>query len=341
MDDRTKKLLTGRAPGYWGRSPHARISAENTVDKVSRWNLDKIMAMGLPYAVWREASSVLSGLVQCSCYKDTSKQADIPCLSCYGTSSIPGYVKFGTQNYWASSIDQSWTMTNIVLDKENRPFRLMLASGATNGTATIGPLSVSTAGKIGPWEAKSDGFTRDGGANSSILVEFSVDGTAWHALNQMETYAASATQVYFKVTMARVNVNVKTPMFEIVRCRYQTMADIRGELSEPVIRVIPAWDRNAEYRSNYGDRNDSTGKRFWTMPLYFFDQSMTRETQLARLGDDVFVEVRYGGSVGTRFALLEFDYSDTFGEFTRQEFGLRQYSGSAGKIQGEFAYRVF
>lgn len=341
MDDLTGRKLPGYAPGYWGNRSWARIAVEQTVNKVTRWNLDKIMAMGLPFAMWRAATATLSDLIQCSCFKATAKQADIPCQSCYGTGSIPGFLKFGTQNYWVSSVDPSWVLTNMLLDKENRPFRLMLVAGQTTGTAVIGPITISTTGKLGTWESKADAFTRDGGANSSIVVEFSLDNTTWFALSTLETNAASATQVYFRVTMTRANIGVRTPMFEMIRYRYQNVADIRNELAEPVIRVIPAWDKTAEYKTTYGNRIDLNGKRFWTMPLYLFDSTMTRETQLARVADDAFVEVRYGGSIGVRYALIEFDYSDTFGSFTRQEFGLRQYSGTPGNIQGEFAMRVF
>jgi hypothetical protein len=341
VDDLTGKKLSGQAVGYWGRRPWVRIAAEHTVDKVMRWNMDKIMAMGLPFAVWRRADATLNGLTQCSCFKDTAKQADVPCLSCYGTGSIPGYLKFGTKTYWISSIDPGWVLTNLTLDKENRPFRLMLTPGQTTGTAVSGAIALDVTRKIGPWEFKSDGFVRDGGSNSTIVVEYSVDNAAtWNLLSQLNTVLPTTT-IRFRVTMTRTAANIKTPMFEMIRCRFQTVPDIRGEIAEPVIRVIPAWDKTAEYKTTYGDRKDVAGKRFWTLPLYFFDSSMTRETQLSRVADDVFVEVRYGGSIGFRYALLEFDFSDTFGQFTRQEFALRQFSGLPGQMQGEFAYRVF
>lgn len=333
--------LTGNAPGYWGRNIHARVNAENVIGKVTKWNLDKIMAMGLPFAVWREASSTIDGLPDCSCVKDTAKQADVPCLSCYGTGKIPGYLKFGTRNYWLSSVDPSWILTNLVVDKNNRPFRLQIQDGQVSGTAVSPSITIDTTGKLGAWEHNIAGFTRDGGANSSILVEFSINGgTTWFPMTQLVAQNPTTT-IKFRVTLTRSNAGIKTPMFEMVRVRFATMPDIRNELSEPVIRVIPTWDKNAEFRTPHGSRMDATGKRFWTMPLTFFDATMPRETPIARLMDDVFVEIRYGGNIGFRYALIEFDYSDTFGKFTRQEFGLRQYSGKPGSMAGEFAYRVF
>jgi len=342
MSHKTRgKKITGRAPGYWGNAPHARIAAESVVDKVTKWNFDKIVAMGLPFAMWREASSIYNSLPDCSCVKTTSKQADVPCLSCYGTGKTPGYIKFGTQNYWVASTDNVWTLNNVELDKNNRPFRLQLASGALSGFAVSQVIEVNVARISGLWESKFEGFTRDGGANSSINVEYQKDGELdWIPLYSINSLSPT-TSVRFKVTFNRGSPEVKSPMFEIVRVRFPTITDPRCELCEPVIRVLTTWDRTAEYRTTYGDRVDTSGKRFWTMPLTYFDESLALNGHLARLSDDVIVEVRYGGNMGTRFALLEFDYSDTFGKFTRQEFAMRQFSGEPGQKSGEFAYRIF
>lgn len=342
MSHRIKgKSITGRAPGYWGNNPYARIKAESIVDKVTKWNFDKIVAMGLPYAMWREASSIYNSLPDCSCVKTTSKQADIPCLSCYGTGKIPGYIKFGTRNYWAASTDPSWTLNNLEQDKNNRPFRLQLSPGQIFGFAVSDSIPVDNSKIVGQWEAKFEGFTRDGGTNSSINVEYQKDGELdWIPLYSINSLPPT-TSIRFKVVLQRGSADVKSPMFEIVRVRFPTISDPRCELCEPVIRVLTTWDRTAEYRTTYGDRVDTTGKRFWTMPLTYFDESLAIHGPLAKLSDDVIVEVRYGGNAGTRFALLEFDYSDTFGKFTRQEFAMRQFSGENGKYSGEFAYRIF
>ncbi len=360
-------IVNGRAPGYWGRDIRGRIAAEFTVDKVLSQHFDKIVAMGLPYALWREASSVLDDPLKCTCFKDTAKQPDIPCLQCYGTGFIPGYLKFGTQNYWSeASSDGSggfgtsgfgqggfgevggWTLTDTVLDKTNRPFRIMLSPDAVTGVAISPNLILDPddiAKKVGPWEVKSDGFTRDGGANSAIVVEASKDaGFTWFALSQLETQSPS-TQLQFRVTLTRGNIGVKTPMFEIVRARFPVMRDLisglTGAINEPVIRVIPTWDQEQEVRQNIGDKIENTNKRFWTLPLTFFNLLLPKETPVARVMDDCLVEVRYGGEIGFRFALTEFSYSDTFGVFTRQEFGLRRIAGNPGKIPGEVYYKVF
>jgi hypothetical protein len=334
-------IISGRAPGYWGRNIRCRINDELIADKVLSLNYDKIMAMGLPVAMWREASSIQTGLTACSCVKDTAKQPDIPCHTCYGTGFIPGYLKFGTRNYWAASIDAGWTLTNIVLDKNNRPFRFQLDPAATSGTAISPNLTISVAGKVGAWEAKADGFTRDGGVNSTITVEASKDnGVSWFALTALEAQAPT-TQLRFRVTMTRTAITVKSPMFEIVRARFPIITDIRKELNEPVIRVIPTWLSEAEVRQTHGLKMEATGNKFWTLPLTFFDTSIGINTLAARIKDDVFVEERHGSDTGFRYGITGFSYSETFGKFTRQEFTLRKFAGEPGSLTGEFAYRVF
>ena len=336
------RLINCHGPGYWGGDPNNRISAELVPDKVLSLNMDKILAMGLPYALWREAGFMQDGLQACSCVKDTAKQPDIPCLSCYGTSIVPGYFKHGTRNYWAASIDAGWALTNIVLDKTNRPSRFMLADGQLTGVATSPNLTVSVTGKLTPWEARADGFTRDGGANSSIVTEASIDnGATYFALNLLESMAPT-TQLRFRVTMTRTTAAIKTPMFEIVRARFGTFTDLSGRITtEPVIRAIPTWLQDSEVRSNYGDKLESRNSRFWTLPMAFFNPELTLDEPRSRIQDDAFMEVRYGGQIGFRFALIDFNYSDTFDKFTRQEFGLRKVTGAPGKLPGEHFYRIW
>ncbi len=356
-------VVNGRAPGYWGRDIRCRISSEFVVDKVISQNYDKLVAMGLPYALWREAATVISDAVKCTCFKDTSKQPDIPCLQCYGTGYIPGYLKFGTQNYWADASNEgtagegtegpgqgafgetgTWVLSGTTLDKVNRPFRIMLAAGETTGTAISANITIDAddlALKVGDWETKADAFTRDGGANSTIVVEASKDnGVTWFDLEDMETESPT-TQIKFRVTLTRTSATIKTPMFEIVRARFPTMRDLVGVLDEPVIRVIPTWDQEKEVRANTGTRIENTSKRFWTLPLTFFNSLLEQETPFARVMDDCLVEVRYGGEIGFRYALNDFSYSDTFGKFTRQEFGMRRVVGTPGSLSGEVYYKVF
>lgn len=337
-------LIDGHATGgYWGRDIRSRISAEFVPDKVLALHYQKIQAMGLPYALWREADFVNPNLSSCSCFKDTSKQPDVPCQTCYGTGKIPGYFKFGTVNYWVASIDPIWTLTNTIVDTNNRPNRIMLATTAITGTAVSSDLPVNMAGKLSQWEFKVDGYTRDGGANSSILTEFSINsGATWQTLSVLNLESSGIfTQIRFRITLNRTTVNNKTPMFEIIRFRFANAFDIANLISEPIIRIIPTWLNEAEIKQLYGRKFEANGKRFWTLPLTFFDPTLSKETPTSRLSDDDIVEVRYGGEVGYRYKLIDFSYSDTFGVFTRQEMALRKVAGTPGGIQGEYEYRVF
>lgn len=335
--------ISGRSPGYWGSNIRCRIESEGVVDKVLSLNYDKLMAMGLPVAVWREASSVLTNPLVCSCLKDTSKQPDIPCAQCHGTGHLPGYLKMGTRNYWVEATASGWTMSGVVLDTANRPNRLMLAPGAVTGTAISANQAISVTGKLAAWEARAEAFTRDQGVASSILVEASKDnGATWFALSALETQAPT-TQLRFKVTITRTTATVKSPMFEIVRVRFPTMLDtMRNELQEPVIRVLPTWNVEQEQKNAYGTSIQQPNQAFWTLPLFFFDETIQENTTAARLEDDVFVEDRFGGSIGIRYPITEFKYSDTFGRFTRQEFTARRAVSERGStIIGEQYARVF
>lgn len=363
-DPISQGLISGRAPGYWGGGGgvRCRINQEQIVDKVLSLNYEKIIAMGLPLALWREAANVLENPRQCSCFKDTAKQPDIPCAQCYGTGFIPGYLKFGTQNFWAEAplptsggfgtggFGQDgygevgdWALVNVVLDTTNRPYRFMLASTATVGIAVSPNLIISPASlarKVGAWEAKAEMFTRDAGVNSSINIEVSKDsGASWFALNQLE--AQAPTQLQFRVTFSRTTVNVKSPMFEIVRARFPVIKDIVGEVNEPVIRVIPSWLTEAELRQAHGLKLEAEGNKFWTLPLNFFDSTIQGDTRGARIMDDVMVEDRQGTEQAFRYVITQFSYSETFGRFTRQEFSQRKAAGIPGQLTGEQYYRVF
>jgi hypothetical protein len=343
-----KHPLVGRnSPGYWGGNPRKRFDADNTIDKIIALSIDKLRLNGMPYALWQEAAAVLINPTVCSCVKATSKQADIPCLSCYGTKYIPGYLKFGTKNYWMSSIESGLTLTNTVLDKTNRPFRIQLEPNATSGTVESPDYVISVANKLGRWESKLDGFTRDAGAASSIVAEFSIDsGASWHLLNDTNLESVAPTsKIRFRVTFTRASVSVKSPMFEMIRIRFPYLLDpLNGALAEPVIRIIPTWTVETESRENIGIRNEASGMRFWTLPLNYFNVNLQPEGFESRIADDSFVECRYGGEAGFRYNLTQFKYSDTLGKFTRQEFEMRRVVGKpapAGEFAGEVIYRVF
>lgn len=337
--------LGKNAVGYWGRNPRKMFDGYDSPDRIIALHIDKIMLMGLPYAVWREATTLIASPTMCTCFKDTSKQPDINCLQCYGTGYLPGYLKFGTTNWWQAASMAGWTLSNVELDTINRPHRFQLVAGQLTGTATTADIALSMAPKIGQWESAYAGFTRDNNVASSILVEFSVNsGANWYTLTNANLEARGTfSQIRFRVTMTRNAATVKSPMFEIVRIRFATLGDtISGSpINEPVIRMLPSWDTQQDVRQNFGTKLDASGRRMWTIPLNFFDDSISANTTQARLFDDVLLECRFGAEIGFRYAVNQFKYSDQFGVFTRQEFDVRRYAGSPNSLTGEFAYRIF
>jgi hypothetical protein len=346
----------GGAVGYWGNNIHGRILAEQVPEKVSALLIDKITAMGLPLALWMEVPDIgVGGVTVCSCVGATSKQPDRPCMLCYGVGRIPGFKKFGTTQYWKSSTD-TWTLSNMEVNRDFAPYHLGLTAAATTGSATIGPFAISTVGKLGSWEFNVYAACRDSntaadggwtGTNSLVYVEWSTNGSTWRAMSTLASQNPATGNMYFRVTMTRTAVTVKSPLFGIVRIRFPRITDIRmlngaPEVDEPIIRGIETWDNEVMVKEPRSMRTESNNQKFWTLPLSIFDTSLTRDAEESRIQDTAFVEQRYGANMGVRFPILDFSYSDKFGIFTRQEFNLRRAQGEPGNtILGEQYGRVF
>jgi hypothetical protein len=159
-------------------------------------------------------------------------------------------------------------------------------------------------------------------------------------MSQLETVLPTSI-IRFRITLSRTTAADKSPVFEMIRVRFPIILDAFGPLLEPVIRFIPTWDVEQEIRNNYGSNVDASGKNFWTLPLNFFDAALLPDTAESRIIDDAFVECRYGGMIGFRYAMNQFKYSDTFGKMTHQAFVLRKVAGKPNKLVGEHFYRVF
>jgi len=338
--------------GYWGGNPRSRILADGTAQKVIALNFDKIQAMGIPYALWESVRSMEGSYTTCSCYKDTSKQSDLNCLSCYGQTLIPGYMRFGYNYAWMPSIDPGWVFTNLGLDTTHTPNRIQINAGQTTGTAVSAQIPVDTTSILGNFQVKVDAYARDTtpGANT-IVVEFSSTAhlatPVWQSISVLPTLASLPfPYLQFRVTLTRNAVATKSPLFEIVRVRWQVVPDITpvglGGLSEGVVRVLSTWDDEMTNRTNRGDNTDANGQVFWTLPLNVFDATRTNIKD-QKVVDDCFVEQRgYGPEQGVRFALTNFNYSNNFGIFTRQQFNMRRIQGDgSGQLTGEYYYRVF
>lgn len=339
----------GLATGYWGRDPATHIAALQTAERVLALNRDKIFAMGLPFRVWtRVLTPSDPRMIECSCFADTTQQSDAPCLSCYGNRYQPGYLRFGHQTIFSSSIDPTLTLNNLELNKIVAPFRLQLVEGALTGTLTTPTFRLAVQ-NLGQWEAKVDAFIRDQ-QNNTITSEFSLDqGVTWLPLNtigQAGRNPGMGEFITFRVTLTRTSADVKSPLFEILRARYPIVPSPRTRNPLPAnpgdILLLKTWDMERFAREANGTQTNTEGERYWTLPLSFFDEVIDRDTPEAVLGRDHFVEQVSGPEAGARYIATKHQFSHNFKIFTRQDFNLRRIIGDPNdRKSGENLMRVW
>jgi hypothetical protein len=347
------------AVGFWGRDPATHIQALQTAERVLALNYDKVRAMGLPFRLWtRIADATGPRVKQCSCWNDTAKQSDTPCYSCYGNRFIPGFMKFNYITTFYSSIDTDLTLTNVVPERTVTPFRLTLAANATQGTI-ITPVYTVPRTVFGSWETRTDAYPRD--PANIITTEWSVDGGFnWQPaslLGSSPQYNPRAgTNIMFKITLYRPTLQHKAPLFEIMRARFPYVPPFRV-LAAPTpgtpfyhqddcwpgeILILKTWDQERFRREQSGNRTETEGQRYWTIPLNYFNQEIERETPKAALGKDHFLEEPRGPEAGARYIATKHDYSRTFKIFTRQDFNLRRVIGDTNdRLSGEALMRVW
>jgi hypothetical protein len=347
------------APGYWGRDPTTHIQALQTAERVLALNYDKVRAMGLPFRLWTRITDPVGDRVkQCSCWNDTAKQSDVPCYSCYGNRFMPGFLKFNYITTFYSSIDTDLTLTNIVPERTITPFRLTLAPNATVGHIVTPPYTVPRT-VYGPWETRTDAYPRD--PSNLITTEWSTDGGFnWQPIQLLgsspQYNPRAGTDIMFRVTLYRPTLQQKAPLFEIVRARFPYVPPFRV-MTAPTpgtpfyhqddcwpgeILILKTWDQERFRREQSGNRTETEGQRYWTIPLNYFNQEIERETPKAALGKDHFLEESRGPEAGARYVATKHDYSRTFKIFTRQDFNLRRIIGDPNdRLSGEALMRVW
>jgi hypothetical protein len=349
----------GLAVGYWGRNVHSHVTlAEQIPQKALALNRDKIFTLGLPFFAYQSTQPLYPThdphITQCSCWKDTSQQADVACYSCYGERYIPGYFKFGFQTMWWSSVD-TWTMTNTFLDQTITPWRFKLSPNQLSGTIVSLPQVVQQAPQ-GPWEAHADYSTRNPPSpaqqNATVTVKFSVNGGPLYDINAISIVNPQPGQsIQWTVTMTRVDCDTPSPLFEIVRARYPSVpmiVSMRPDIpSQGAILVLRTWEMEKFSREQAGTRLETQGESYWTLPLNFFDPSLPPDTRYTKFGPRYFIKKASGFEAGVCYVPTPpFSYSEQFYLFTRQQFGLRRAVGDPVKINttnidGEVYYSVF
>jgi hypothetical protein len=253
----------------------------------------------------------------CSCVKDTTERPDATCASCYGTKYIPGYVRFAHETLYLSSIDSGATLTNVVLNKDIKPNRILL--GDTDLTGSITSPAISYTNPSGyDWEFRGDSAIIE--SVNSINYYFSTDNITYYSileLNDVGKKPIGTGSIYLRAVLTRVAITDRSPEFEIMRLRHATVENPYIKILRPAININPTW-------GSYGKRSEHIGERFWTIPLNFFDSSITPDTIDAQIQENSFYEKISGINTGIKYVTSKLMYNEEFGIFTQQSFDTRR-----------------
>jgi hypothetical protein len=262
----------------------------------------------------------------CSCYKQTSKQPDGRCRSCYGTGIVPGYTKFGYHELHCSSIDPALTLANTSLYTEFTPYRLQLNAGSLTGTITSPVYTVEAPGivaAVNPVQFRADTYVRQP-AGTAVVVTVSINGGGYVAVSTLPGLSVPAGQtLQFRVTLTRTLAADKSPFFEMLRVRY-------ARLDDPFVRLLKGRPTRTRARGAQGVEDSDGNLRFWTVPLRHFDDTIDQDPDVVAppevnlIQQKAFVEFREGVHVGARFDCTAFDYDDPKGIFISQGFSCRR-----------------
>lgn len=305
------------AVGYWGRNINRRIDSEQTPEKIRALLQDKILSRGKDVFLWQEVTIDTAGSISCSCVKDTTDRADINCASCYGIKLIPGYHKFGHETLFMSSISPAITLSNISLDTDIKPYRLLISSGQLTGSITSSRLQyINNLNK--DWDFRGDAASiKD---TNTIAFSFSTDGVNFFPIEEINDAGKKPTGIggiYLRVSMSRTAIDDRSPEFEILRVRHSKLVEPTIKILRPQVSEMPSW-------MQYGRRIENLSERFWTSPLDFFDPTIPVNTPAARIKDNAIYERITGINQGNRYVTTKPMYDEEFGIFTQQSFETRR-----------------
>ena len=146
----------------------------------------------------------------------------------------------------------------LKLDRDIRPFRLMLVDDIDAASATTDPYTMLFGA---PTEYKVDAYTH-GGDNNQVVVEYSKDaGTTWLPIADItaETGAGGLAQVIFKVTLTR-DPGERSPEFEFLRVR-----SLNQFVREPFIYISRTRNPKDAELEKQGIKIREAGVSFWTL----------------------------------------------------------------------------
>ena len=320
------KGLGNMSTGYWGRSIYQHIVELQKYEKERALLFDKVVGGGLRTELWL---GVESG-DKCSCYNEHHKSADRKCASCHGIGLVPGYTKFGYETLWMSATDSDVTLTDVEVTTTFKSSKVQLASTATTGIIESGDKSFNRSVFGSVWEYDVSSFIRIAN-DSSVTVEYSLDsGLTWSDIAGLSTDNPASGTIRFKVTLIRDSTDTLSPLFEILRARYSTIA-----LSEfvndkyvygPWIYVNNSKPRQNYIKSEYGDLPTHT-MNFWTVGLSSFDSATYEVNTKDELleGPSIAFRFKDGALAGDRkYIMTDWQMSDPSGhQITIQTFKLR------------------
>ena len=305
------------AVGWWGRNIERRIDSEQIPQKIRALLQDKLLSRGKKVYFWQQVDKFNPIATECSCVKDTTERADIACNSCYGTKYMPGYVKMFHETLYVSSISTTAILTDTKVDKNIKPYRIIIDDNLLTGTIESGAIPFDNHLDY-DWDYKSDIVNIL--ETNTITVEFSTNNVDFYTISEINDVGKKPTgvgNIYIRVTLVRANAQDRSPEFEIIRLRHQTKEEPYIKILRPQISEFPSW-------MPYGRRTENLGERFWTMPLDFFDDAIEKDTPAAKIVENSFYERVDGINTGIRFVTTKLNYNEEFGIFTEQSFETRR-----------------
>jgi hypothetical protein len=325
------------AVGYWGRSMYCRIQQEQTIPKIRALLQDQLLGGGLRVELWtsvhdvRDGEVAAPGTLKCTCVKASGKHADRRCLSCHGINYIPGYIKFGYETLWASSVTPGLTLTDVQLNTTLKPNRLELTQLATTGTIETTDLFFTRIYPNMLWEAKNSYVVKDS-TTASVESFFSTDsGGTWHPLADLPSVNPTTGRIRFRIVLNRNTTSDPSPAWEILRARFPTIPS-QGRMG-PWLLILKTVSPDKNIQDPRGVVIDSANNSFWTAPLSFFDCGIITQTNVGAtldegdmIRDPAFVQFMDGANNGEhpeRWTLTNFAYSDPIGYLVRQFFQAR------------------
>lgn len=333
-----RSVRTPCVHGHWG-NPWKRVELDRTPEKVRQRLKEKLLTRGVPAWLYLPVVEGDPGVFACTCIKDTNQVSDRPCHACYGTGFVPGYEKFLHETvHFSSAEHSSYTLSSCAIDLKIKPNRILMSSGATSATIETQDKAFDNPGDD-DWEVSIAAFIRDTG--NTVTAEFSTDnGGTWFSttlINGVNKPTGTGV-IRFRVTMTRTLATDKSPAFEVLRARHVNSNDynaaeitaVRGNVAVGQILVLRPWViEQAQTDTGRGIDIEWLGDRSWTMPLDFFDTTITAETPPARVDDrnpgpHPFYEYVAGIKTGERLPITNIKWNEEFGVFTHQSFDDRR-----------------